>query len=59
MLCDVGLILFKKPGDIEPILFVPVVDALIIKDPKSIEKPKQFMMKVIFNYRWNRFVIIH
>lgn len=46
MLCDIGMILFKKPGDLEPILFVPVIDALVIKNPKGIEKAKQFMIKV-------------
>ena len=38
MLCDVGLIIFKKPGDLEPLFFVPIVDALVIKNPKLVEK---------------------
>ncbi|CAK65364.1 unnamed protein product (macronuclear) [Paramecium tetraurelia] len=33
ILTNVGLILFKKPGDFEPILFVSLVDAIVIKDP--------------------------
>lgn len=33
MLTNVGLILFKKPGDLEPILFVSIVDAIVIKNP--------------------------
>lgn len=49
MLCDVGLILFKKPGDLEPLLFVPIVDALVIKNPKSVEKSKPNMIKVLLN----------
>ena len=46
MLCDVGLIIFKKPGDLEPLFFVPIVDALVIKNPKLVEKGKTNMIKV-------------
>lgn len=34
VLCDVGLLLFKKFGDFEPIHFVPIADALVIKNPR-------------------------
>jgi hypothetical protein len=46
ILCDVGLILFKKYGDFEPILFVPVADSLVIKNPKQIKEQKPNMFKV-------------
>lgn len=47
ILCDVGLILFKKYGDFEPILFVPVADALVIKNPKQVKEQKPNMFKVL------------
>lgn len=38
ILCEVGLILFKKAGELEPLLFIPIVDALVIKHPIDSEK---------------------
>ncbi|CAD8186089.1 unnamed protein product [Paramecium pentaurelia] len=45
ILTNVGLILFKKPGDFEPILFVSLVDAIVIKDP-IIQTHQQNLLKV-------------
>lgn len=42
MLCEVGLIVFEKPGDLRPELFVPIADALIIKNPRNVERANVF-----------------
>ncbi|KAM3139542.1 hypothetical protein pb186bvf_008378 [Paramecium bursaria] len=45
LLTNVGLIIFKKPGDMEPILFVSIVEAMVIKNPLT-EHNKQFIFKI-------------
>jgi len=47
ILCEVGLILFEKPGDMVPTLFIPIVDALVIKNPKIADTQRPHMFKVI------------
>jgi serine/threonine-protein phosphatase PP1 catalytic subunit len=49
LLCDVGLILFKKLGDLEPLLFVPLAEALVIKNPKAVDRQRPNMIKVVFS----------
>jgi serine/threonine-protein phosphatase PP1 catalytic subunit len=46
ILCEVGLILFKKAGELEPVLFIPIVEALVIKNPIDSEKQRPYMFKV-------------
>ncbi|CAD8103952.1 unnamed protein product [Paramecium sonneborni] len=45
ILTNVGLILFKKPGDFQPILFISLVDAIVIKDP-ILETNKKNLLKI-------------
>ena len=35
VLSDIGLIILKKAGEFEPLLFIPFIDALVIKNPVS------------------------
>lgn len=45
VLCEVGLILFEKPGELKPLLFVPIADAMVIKNPKNVDKPNAFKIQ--------------
>lgn len=38
--------IFKKPGEIEPLLFISLVDALVIKNPIT-EHNKPHILKVV------------
>ena len=46
LLTNVGLIIFKKPGEMTPLLFVSIVEAMVVKNPIGSEVHKEFMFKV-------------
>ncbi|CAD8108952.1 unnamed protein product [Paramecium sonneborni] len=55
ILTNVGLVLFKKPGDAEPILFISFVEAIVIKNP-SFETSKQYIIKIRYENCDSEFV---
>lgn len=49
VLADIGLIAFDsfdKPTDSKPLLFIPVCEALTLKDPSGVDKP--FVIKIFY-----------
>ncbi|KAL4512495.1 hypothetical protein ABPG72_020332 [Tetrahymena utriculariae] len=46
VLSNIGLVSFAKPGDSKPLLFIPINDALVIKDPAGQEK--KFCIKIFY-----------
>ncbi|CAD8088141.1 unnamed protein product [Paramecium primaurelia] len=55
ILTNVGLVLFKKPGDAEPILFISFVDAVVIKNP-LFDTTKQHTLKIRYENCDSEFV---
>lgn len=46
VLSNIGLLSFAKPGDSKPQLFIPINEALVIKDPSGQER--KFCIKIFY-----------